>query len=263
MPPPPEVLRIFGCGRTACPLPGGEGLSWRGDAAVLKEVHDPDEATWCQQVLADLVEDGFRRPDPMRAADGRWVVEGWTACAFLRGLRDGRPRWGDILGGAARFHHALPTPDATARRVLQQRRHRWAVADRVAWDETTCALSPAAEQVHDRIRRHLRPTALESQLIHGDLSGNVFFDRDGLPVVIDFSPYLRPTLYADAIVVGDAMLWEGAGIETLDVLGDDELSLQLLLRALIFRLVAQQLSRRPRHWNDLRAYDRALAWLGL
>lgn len=248
---------------TASPLPGGEGLSWRANGAVLKQVHDPDEATWCQQVLADLVEDGFRRPEPIRAVDGRWAVEGWTACAFLRGLHDGRPRWGDILAGAARFHHALPVPDATARQMLQQRRHRWAVADRVAWDETTCALSPAAEHLHEQMRRHLGSTALESQLIHGDLSGNVLFDRDGQPVVIDFSPYLRPARYADAIVVGDAMLWEGAGVETLDVLGDDELNLQLLLRALVFRLVAEQLSPRPRHRNNLRPYDRVLGWLGL
>ena len=33
-------------------------------------------------------------------------------------------------------------------------------------------------------------------------------------------------------------------------------------RALLFRLVAEQLAHRPRHENDLRPYDRVLGWLG-
>jgi hypothetical protein len=81
-------------------------------------------------------------------------------------------------------------------------------------------------------------------------------------VVIDFSPYLRPARYADVVVIGDAMLWEGAGLEVLDILGRDDLSVQLLLRALLFRLVAEQLAQHPRHQSDLHPYDRVLAWLG-
>jgi uncharacterized protein (TIGR02569 family) len=225
--PSPETLRAFGCGVPANPLSGGEGLSWRADSAVLKRVHDESEASWSQEVLADLVEDGFRRPEPIPAADGRWVVDGWSACAFLDGLRDGRPRWRHIMAGGARFHRALPRPDATARQV-QKRQHRWAVADRVAWGDTAVALSPAGEQLRRRIVEQLTPVILEEQLIHGDLSGNVLFDPEDKPVVIDFSPYLRPARYADAVVIGDAMLWEGAGLDVLEILGHDDLSFQLL-----------------------------------
>jgi uncharacterized protein (TIGR02569 family) len=228
---------------------------------VFKKVHDEREATWCQGLLAELVEDGFRRPTPIRAADGQWVVNGWSACAFLDGLRDGRPQWPAILSGGARFHRALPAADATARQVLRQRHHRWAVADRVAWGETTVELSPTATLAHQRITERLASLDLEAQLIHGDLTGNVLLDADDQPVVIDFSPYLRPARYADAIVVGDALLWEGADLGILDLLGRDELSVQLLLRALAFRLVAEQLGNRPRHRNDLRPYDRVLEWL--
>jgi uncharacterized protein (TIGR02569 family) len=261
--PSRDVLRVFGCGASAGPLAGGEGFSWRADGVVLKKVHDAREATWCQEVLADLVEDGFRRPEPIPAADGRWVVDGWSACAFLDGLRDGRPRWRDVLAEGARFNRALPAPDTTARRVLRHRQHRWAVADRFAWGETASALSPAAEQLRQRVVQQLTSTVLENQLIHGDLGGNVLFDPEDQPVIIDFSPYLRPSRYADAIVVGDALLWEGAGPELIDLLGHDKLSLQLLLRALLFRLIAEQLAQRPRHWNDLRPYDRVLGWLGV
>jgi uncharacterized protein (TIGR02569 family) len=256
------TLRAFGCEVPASPLSEGEGLSWRADRVVLKRVHDEREAGWSQEVLAVLVEDGFRRPAPIRSTDGRWVVGGWTACGFLDGLREARPQWRRILAGGASFNRALPRPDATARQVLQQRQHRWAVADRVAWGETAVGLSSAGEQLQRRIVEQLTPVTLEDQLIHGDLSGNVLLDADGQPVVIDFSPYLRPARYADAVVMGDAMLWDGAGLEVLDILGRDELSVQLLLRALLFRLVAEQLAQRPRHQSDLHPYERVLGWLG-
>jgi uncharacterized protein (TIGR02569 family) len=256
------TLRAFGCEVPASPLSGGEGRSWRADRIVLKRVHDEREASWSQEVLADLVEDGFHRPAPIRAMDGRWVVDGWTACGFLAGLREARPQWRRILAGGANFHRALPRPDATARHVLHQRQHRWAIADRVAWGETAVGLSSAGEQRQRRIVEQLTPVSLEDQLIHGDLSGNVLLDADGQPVVIDFSPYLRPVRYADAVLIGDALLWEGAGLEVLDILGRDDLSIQLLLRALLFRLVAEQLTQRPRHQRDFHPYDRVLAGLG-
>jgi prepilin-type processing-associated H-X9-DG protein len=73
-----------------------------------------------------------------------------------------------------------------------------------------------------------------SQLVHGDLSGNVLF-ADGLPpAVIDWSPYWRPPPYASAIVMCDAALGHGAGVELLA--GSDR---QLLIRALLFRLLSE------------------------
>ncbi len=50
-----------------------------------------------------------------------------------------------------------------------------------------------------------------SQLIHGDLSGNVLFAAGLPPAIIDFSPYWRPVAYASAVVAVDGVLWFGAG----------------------------------------------------
>jgi uncharacterized protein (TIGR02569 family) len=83
----------------------------------------------------------------------------------------------------------------------------------------------------------LRPVTAPSQLIHGDLTGNVLFDSAQPPAIIDFSPYWRPTAYASAIVIADALIWEGADRQALDAvahLGDLG---QYLVRALIFRAV--------------------------
>jgi hypothetical protein len=74
-----------------------------------------------------------------------------------------------------------------------------------------------------------------SQLIHGDLGGNVLFHHALPPAVIDVSPYWRPAAYAAAIVVADAVAWGGAEDDLVERLlrqqGD-----QLLLRAVLFRV---------------------------
>ena len=79
--------------------------------------------------------------------------------------------------------------------------------------------------------------------MHGDLTGNVLFE-DGLPpAVIDFSPYWRPTGFASAVVVGDALLWEGADESLLTAVAHVDDFPQFLLRALIFRAVVDALFR--------------------
>jgi uncharacterized protein (TIGR02569 family) len=261
--PPAAVLRKFGAANTPVPLAGGEGHTWRAGDMVVKRVHDEAEAAWCQELLAGLTLAGFRIPPPVAASDGRWVVDRWTACRYVDGLRDGRPRWPEILEAGARLHRALPAPDETARRVLGRREHRWAIADRVAWDAESAPLSPGAEALHQAITRRMVALDLEQQLVHGDLTGNVCFDEDGTPVVLDFSPYVRPLCYADAIVVADAMLWERAGPELFDLLTPGAVGIQVLLRALVFRLVAEDLGTAPRHHKELGPFRRVLTWLAL
>ena len=120
--------------------------------------------------------------------------------------------------------------------------NRWADADRVAWGEAEGELPPSARP----LLAQRRPVDLPSQLIHGDLGGNVLFHGSLPPAVIDVSPYWRPVGYAAAIVVADAVAWEGAGDEVVERLlrrqGD-----QLLLRAVLFRIAAEP--HGPRHTN--------------
>jgi len=79
--------------------------------------------------------------------------------------------------------------------------------------------------------------------VHGDLTGNVLFDDDRPPAVLDFSPYWRPAGYAAAIVVGDALIWEGADETLLGAVAHIEDFEQLLVRALIFRVVTDRIVR--------------------
>jgi uncharacterized protein (TIGR02569 family) len=89
----------------------------------------------------------------------------------------------------------------------------------------------------------MRPVRLPSQLVHGDMAGNVLFAAGQSPAVIDFSPYWRPPGYALAVAAVDLLVWSGAPPGILDELtGEPEID-QLLLRALVFRVVVESLAR--------------------
>jgi uncharacterized protein (TIGR02569 family) len=215
-PPPPLVLAAFGVTK-ATPLPGGRGRSWRAGDLVLKPLDwTPHELAYQAEILAALDSDGFRVAPPLPQ-----VVDGWTAAPFLEGAHV-QGRWGDIIAVGSRFHAALqrfPHPAA----LLSERDDPWATGDRVAWGEQ-------AYDGIDDVLAALRPVEAPSQLVHGDLTGNVLFHSTLPPAIIDFAPYWRPTEYASAIVVCDAICWEDAPAELADAVDP-----QQLLRAAIFR----------------------------
>jgi hypothetical protein len=79
-------------------------------------------------------------------------------------------------------------------------------------------------------------------LIHGDVTGNVLFDDHLPPLVIDLSPYWRPPAFASAIVVADAVAFEGADSHIVEPLLHDPDFVQCLLRALIHRIVTDRVA---------------------
>ena len=169
---------------------------------------------------------------PLRSPDGELVVDGWTAWPLLAGRR--AERWPEIVAVGERFHRALASVERPAE-VLDARTDGWARADRVAWGELAAGRFAAVPEVA-RLVAARRSVDAVSQLVHGDLSGNVLF-ADGLPpAVIDFSPCWRPPAYASTIVLSDAVLWHGAEVELLSTIADD----QFLVRALLFRLLSER-----------------------
>jgi uncharacterized protein (TIGR02569 family) len=226
MKPSADVLAAFGTEGSPELLPGGADRSWRVGALVIKPVQGPAvEVAWQAEVLSSIAQDGFRVARPLPN-----VIDGWMASEYLPG--DHRPRrWREIIEVARRFHAALahvPRPDT----ILDARVDPWAVGDRVAWGET-----PFPEV--DDLLSALRPVDAPSQLIHGDLTGNVLFHDDLPPAIIDFAPYWRPTEFAAAIVVADALSWEGAPGELADMV-----DLQYLLRAFVYRGVTTRVTGR-------------------
>jgi uncharacterized protein (TIGR02569 family) len=233
--PSAEVLAAFGVGGRLQRLSGGQGTAWRAGEVVLKPLDMPiEELAWQAELLRGVACDGFRVAPPLRSRDGELVVEGWTASPLLAGAH--APRWRDILAVGERFYRALAAVERPSA-ILDARTDGWARADRIAWGEAPAAdFARVPEVAHLLAAR--RPVGAPAQLIHGDLSGNVLF-ADGLPpAVIDLSPYWRPVGYAAAIVAVDAVLWYDAGAELLSTVARVQDGPQLLVRALLYRLLA-------------------------
>lgn len=212
---------------------GGDRLDVvRVGDVVLKAVTDVEEAEWSAEVLDRLPERGVRIARPLRTLDGRWVAGGFTAHRFVAGEAARGGRWHEVLEAGRALHCALenvPRPDFFARR-----NSRWAIADRVAWGEQEIPLVEALADRCARLMPRLAPSRARAQVVHGDLSGNTLFAPGLLPAIIDFSPYWRPTGYAEAIVVVDAMLRHGAAPAVMDALAGPDAA-ENLGRAWLFR----------------------------
>lgn len=233
--PPAGVLAAFGLAAPVRPLAGGRGRSFRAGDAVVKPVDSAEEADWSARVLAGLPPAaGFRVPRPLRSRDGAYVVEGWSAAEFLEGREGPAGKWGALIAAGRAFHRALrhvPRPP-----LIDRRDDPWAAADRVAWGEAPLPRSANADELLGRLGGLAGPVTAPSQLIHGDLTGNVLFHLGQPPVVIDFSPYWRPVAYAEAVVVADGLLYHQAEPELIETVLPGREGLHLLARALIFRL---------------------------
>ncbi len=233
--PPRHVLEAFGGSAEPVPLPGGRGRAWRVGDLVLKPADlTPDELAWQAVVLPTVDAPDVRLSFPQRAVGGELVVDGWTAWSYLTG-KHRQAGWLDVIAVGDLFHRAIAGLHRPS--FVTARSDPWSVGDRVAWGEAP--IDPYREAPHlVRLAEHLAPVRAGSQLIHGDLTGNVLF-ADGLPpAVIDLSLYWRPKAFATAIVVADALVWEGADESLIDSVAVIDEFGQMLLRALLFRIVA-------------------------
>lgn len=237
LPPPEHVLAAFGV-PAATPelLAGGQGQTWRCGDVVVKPTQDAAETAWIARTFESLRVDDLRLARPVRSSDGRWVVSGWSAQRFVVGRPDAR--YEEILGAADRLHTALA--DQPRPRFLSLRDDLYSWADRLAWGEIhdldhRIGTGHAAK-LYDEWAGGRRPVSLRSQVVHGDLFGNVLFAGSAPPAIVDITPYWRPPEFAAAVVVVDAISWGGAGIELVEQsLHRDEFP-QMLRRALLFRL---------------------------
>ena len=253
LPPPPSVLAAFGLsGVRPLPLGGGQGTAWLAGDLVLKPADlDREELQWQARIYSQVYCEGFRLSRPRTAVDGSLSVDDWCATQYLAGRHEQR-RWPEVLAVGERLHAALrgiPRPP-----FLDQRSSPWAISDRVAWGEIPA--SDFAQVRHlPRLTAALRPVTAPSQLIHGDLTGNVLFHDQLPPAIIDLSPYWRPTAFASAVVVADALVWEGADSQILDAVSHIGDFGQYLVRALIYRAVTDWILSRDESAESAAHHD--------
>ncbi|WP_235926066.1 TIGR02569 family protein [Actinokineospora pegani] len=257
-PPPPHVQAAFGA-RNADPVLVGHGPVWRCGDVAMRQAVSPAEASWVAQTLNDLTVPDLRVARPLRSSDGRYVVGGWMAFRHVAGRAE--PRYDEVISASLRLHKAtasLPRP-----RFLGSRVDVFATADRAAWgEEDNAPLTPElGGRLFDLFAESRQPVTLTPQVVHGDLFGNVLFDGDAPPGIIDFTAFYRPAEWAAAVVAIDAMSWGGA---------DDALAKrwshlpewrQVLLRALLFRLAVHALHPKSTS-RSMRGLERAAHRVG-
>jgi uncharacterized protein (TIGR02569 family) len=233
-----DVLSAFGTDEPPERLSGGPDGTWRVGDVVLKPVDISDEQLAWQAALMERLQDhdGFRVPRLIRARGDELAIDGWYAMTYLPGRHE-TGRWLDIVAVGNVFHDAVATEPAPS--FLAERTDPWSIGDRVAWGELSATDVPPAKHL-DRLLALLRPIDAESQLIHGDLTGNVLFDDQLAPAILDLSPYFRPARFASAVVVADALVWQGAHEVLVHAFDGDRDFPQYLLRALIYRIVTDR-----------------------
>lgn len=252
--PPAEVLAAFGVKDDAVLLPGGKGATWRVGHLVLKPVEFLAETLWRAEVLDTLpVSAEFRVARPARTSDGAWVAQGWEASHLIAGEPD-VGRQDDVLRAGIAFHAAvadLPRPD-----FLEVREDPWSYGDRVAWGELPLQATLAAVDLLRPLVQARRRVELGSQVVHGDLLGNVMFASSLPPAIIDWPAYWRPTSWASAVAVADALCWYGAQPDLAARWSHLPDWGQMLLRALIYRIITHDRAFGPTGWtpDQIRAY---------
>lgn len=229
------MLAAFGVEGDLVLLPGGKGGTWRAGQLVLKPVEFLAETLWRAEVLDGLPDRAeFRIARPSRTRDGAWVAQGWEASRLVMGEPD-VSRQDDVLRAGIAFHAAIA--DLPRPAFLDLRDDPWSYGDRVAWGELPVRASSAAMNLLRPLIRIRRSVDLVSQVVHGDLPGNVLF-ADGLPpAIIDWPAYWRPTSWASAVAVADALCWYDARPDLLARWAHLPEWGQMLVRALIYRIV--------------------------
>ncbi|WP_335991167.1 phosphotransferase [Glycomyces sp. MUSA5-2] len=248
MQPPRSVLEAFGALGEPRLLHGGQGRTWASGKLVFKPADNEIESTWRAETLIALPEsEAFRVPRPVRSDSGSWTVDGWEASELLAGSTDPK-RWSEAVQIGEKFHAAiadLPRPE-----FLSSRDDWWSRADRDSWN-----LDIALPAEVDDLAAARAPIEVPHQLVHGDLLGNILYEPGLPPAVIDWPPYWRPTAWATAVALIDAVCWHRAPTTLLDTTPP-----QLALRALLYRTLTDHHAAEARHtpWTPHPAYSPAI-----
>lgn len=221
---------------------------------VLKPVEFLPETLWRAEVLRALPDSvEFRVSRPVRTLDGAWAIHGWEASQLLEGTPD-VTRQDDVLRAGIAFHTAIANLPRPA--FLDVRNDPWSIGDRIAWEELPVEAGSVALELLEPLLGSRRPTSLTSQVVHGDLPGNVLFAEGLPPAIIDWPAYWRPTSWASAVAVVDALCWYGASPELAARWSHLPAWGQMLVRALIYRIATHEAAFGPAGWalDQIAAY---------
>ncbi len=234
-----EIITGFQCAGVEQSLIGGEGKSVRVGDCVFKPIENVEHYCWGCDLLLKLPKDGYRISDPLRTTDGSFVYDGWGASTYELGEHV-RGRWQEKLQISRLFNSQI---NDLALSPIPPSDDFWSLAHEIAWQDIPipAALHPKMTKVIDDIFSRYQPLFRDQGIIHSDICGNILFQGGLDPCVIDFSPAYGSVEYAEAILVSDAIAWENAPLEIVDMISGNGHYRQHLLRAINFRIIVAAL----------------------
>jgi Phosphotransferase enzyme family len=210
---------------------------WTDGHLFLKPVGCVPEHAWVREVFANWTATDLQVPEPVMprgSGETGWTSDGWGAQLLIRG-RNTEPGELDKVRAASDAFHAC-TRDLLKPAFMDDRDDPFAFGDRLAWEGIEPEGNGETLALIARLRDHLAPVSGRSQVIHGDILGNVMLVDGHVPAVIDWPPYFRPAGFANAIPATDAVTFRAAPLSVLDEWSSGADWNQLLVRALLYLL---------------------------
>lgn len=230
--PSKDILERFNIADEPILIKGGQGTTWKAGKFILKPISSEEEVDWCATTIEKLPRDFFRIPKYLKTTDGKYSIDGWCALEFIEGehMKD---CWEEKVVVCKGFNNLLV--DLLKPDFIEKRTNPWAIADKMVFEEIPLNYDPRLAEYVIEIKKYLKPIDMEEQIIHGDITGNMLFADGELPGIIDFTPNWKSKEYALAILVVDAITWEGADETIFKLVSNEQDIFQLLLRAAFFR----------------------------
>lgn len=229
-----EIINVFDCKGEIQALAGGQGQSVRVGDCVFKPIDNADYYEWCCSIIDKTNSDTIRISKPKKCIYGKYTYKGWGVTQYEEGYPI-KGKWDKKIEVARIFNKALSKVKYSK---FPESNDPWTLAHQIAWREKSLPddiQGTISKNINDIIASY-REVRARNQMIHSDLCGNILFHESESPLVIDFSPALRPAAYAEAILVTDAVAWEAAPTDIICYISDHDNYEQFLLRAVCFRL---------------------------
>lgn len=250
-----DILRAFNLNGEIKPLSGGQNTSARVDDFVLKPIDDNVQfCEWTLNILNEINPLGYRLSKPIMSDIGTFVYKGWCCTRYERGeYIDGNVK--QKLEVSRLLHHDLVDIDFIN---IPKSYDPWSISHRIAWQKEKLPqyISRDAYKILEVLISKIKlKENYEIQIVHSDLSGNILFDEVLSPLIIDFSPTIAPTEYAEAILVCDSIAWHGGSNSELKLICHSEFNIEMIIRAIIFRLSVAAIFSGTNHDEFIKEYQ--------
>lgn len=223
-------------------MPGGQNESVRAGDLVLKPVHEPEKYLWLSECLNEIDFEELQVAVPIRSRDGNYIENSIGATRYYEAtfLRNRLETKLDTCRRLNKMISNVPKPED-----FDSWQNPWTKAQDLAWSYSKNSNLEIPEEIKSLLNMREK-VEMPNQLVHVDLAGNILFDANQKPVIIDFTPGFYPKEYAEVLLLVDSIAWYDASIEILELLTlTGRLKQQIILRALIFRLCVPLFSETP------------------